>query len=40
VVAVDVAGDLLSGFESATVFQKVRDAARPEIEEANSERGV
>jgi len=28
--AVGVAGDALSGFKSAVIFQKIRDAGRPE----------
>ena len=28
--AVGVAGDSLSGFKSAVIFQKIRDAGRPE----------
>jgi hypothetical protein len=28
--AVSVAGDSLSGFKSAVIFQKIRDAGRPE----------
>jgi hypothetical protein len=34
--AVGVAGDSLGGFKSTVIFQKIRDAGRPEKSEANS----
>ena len=35
--AVGMAGDSLSGFKSAVIFQKIRDAGRAELSEADSE---
>jgi hypothetical protein len=32
-----MASDSLSGFKSAVIFQKIRDAGRAELSEANSE---
>jgi hypothetical protein len=34
---VGMASDSLSGFKSAVIFQKIRDAGRAELSEANSE---
>jgi hypothetical protein len=38
--AVGMAGDSLSGFKGAIIFQKIRDAGRPETSEANSEPAI